>query len=47
MMKYKISELKIKNFKCFTDVKFDFGGDNLVVFDGPKGYGKRTSFELL
>lgn len=47
MMKYKISELKIKNFKCFTDVKFDFGGDNLVVFDGPNGYGKTTSFEAL
>ncbi|WP_343607579.1 AAA family ATPase [Chryseobacterium oranimense] len=47
MMKYKISELKIKNFKCFTDVNFDFGGDNLVVFDGPNGYGKTTSFEAL
>lgn len=46
-MKYKISELNIKNFKCFTDVKFDFGGDNLVVFDGPNGYGKTTSFEAL
>ncbi|SDM33304.1 AAA family ATPase [Chryseobacterium taihuense] len=46
-MKYKISELKIKNFKCFTDVNFDFGGDNLVVFDGPNGYGKTTSFEAL
>lgn len=46
-MKYKISELKIKNFKCFTDVRFDFGGDNLVVFDGPNGYGKTTSFEAL
>lgn len=46
-MKYKISELNIKNFKCFTDVNFDFGGDNLVVFDGPNGYGKTTSFEAL
>ncbi|OWP82861.1 hypothetical protein BWK59_13610, partial [Flavobacterium davisii] len=46
-MKYKISELKIKNFKCFTDAGFDFGGDNLVVFDGPNGYGKTTSFEAL
>ncbi|WP_343679681.1 AAA family ATPase [Chryseobacterium arthrosphaerae] len=46
-MKYRISELKIKNFKCFTDVNFDFGGDNLVVFDGPNEYGKTTSFEAL
>lgn len=46
-MKYRISELKIKNFKCFTDVNFNFGGDNLVVFDGPNGYGKTTSFEAL
>lgn len=46
-MKYKISELNIKNFKCFTDISFDFGGDNLVVFDGPNGYGKTTSFEAL
>jgi exonuclease SbcC len=46
-MKYRISELNIKNFKCFTDVKFDFEGYNLVVFDGPNGYGKTTSFEAL
>lgn len=46
-MRYKISELKIKNFKCFTDVSFDFGDDNLVVFDGPNGYGKTTLFEAL
>lgn len=47
MMRYKIFELNIKNFKCFTDISFDFGGDNLVVFDGPNGYGKTTSFEAL
>ncbi len=47
MSKYRISELNIKNFKYFTDVNFDFGGDNLVVFDGPNGYGKTTSFEAL
>lgn len=47
MSKYRISKLNIKNFKFFTDVNFDFGGDNLVVFDGPNGYGKTTSFEAL
>ena len=45
--KYKISQLKIKNFKCIDKVEFDFESNNLIVFDGPNGYGKTTVFEAI
>ena len=47
MEPYKIASLTIKNFKCFENVIFDFSSNNLVVFDGPNGYGKTTAFEAL
>lgn len=47
MNKYKILSLYIKNFKCITESEFNFDGNNLVVFDGPNGYGKTTCFEAI
>nr|WP_297169492.1 AAA family ATPase [uncultured Dysgonomonas sp.] len=47
MMKYKLSQLQIKNYKCLSDFIFDFQENNLIVFDGPNGYGKTTCFEAL
>lgn len=45
--RYKISQLKIKNFKCISEANFDFESNNLIVFDGPNGYGKTTVFEAI
>lgn len=45
--RYKISQIKIKNFKCISEVNFDFESNNLIVFDGPNGYGKTTIFEAI
>lgn len=47
MMKYKLSRLNIKNYKCLASFLFDFQENNLIVFDGPNGYGKTTCFEAL
>ncbi len=47
MNKYKISSLYIKNFKCITESEFNFDGNNLIVYDGPNGYGKTTCFEAI
>lgn len=47
MNKYKISSLYIKNFKCITESEFNFDSNNLVVYDGPNGYGKTTCFEAI
>lgn len=47
MNKYKISSLYIKNFKCITESEFNFDSNNLIVYDGPNGYGKTTCFEAI
>lgn len=47
MSRFKISQLYIKNFKCFTEITFNFEGNSLIVFDGPNGYGKTTAFEAI
>lgn len=47
MNKYKISNLYIKNFKCITESEFNFDSNNLIVYDGPNGYGKTTCFEAI
>lgn len=46
--KYIIEDIKIQNFKCIE--YFELGNqelNNLVVFDGPNGYGKSTVFEAI
>ncbi|WP_125720212.1 AAA family ATPase [Flavobacterium ustbae] len=45
--RFKISQLKIKNFKCIDKIEFSFDSNNLIVFDGPNGYGKTTVFEAI
>lgn len=44
---YRIKDLHVKNFKCLEDHSFDFGEKNLVLFDGPNGYGKTTVYDAL
>lgn len=44
---YRIKNLQVKNFKCLEDHSFDFGEKNLVLFDGPNGYGKTTVYDAL
>jgi exonuclease SbcC len=45
--RYKIKTLHVKNFKSIGDAEFDFEDNNLVIFDGPNGYGKTTIYEAI
>ncbi|WP_417873607.1 AAA family ATPase [Xanthomarina gelatinilytica] len=46
-MPIKIQKLSIKNFKVYKSKEFDFVNSNLIVFDGPNGFGKTTVFDAL
>ncbi|MCF2948485.1 AAA family ATPase [Paraglaciecola aquimarina] len=44
----KLGRMRIENFKSFIDpVEFDFTGNDLVLFDGPNGFGKTTVFDAV
>ncbi|WP_042366707.1 AAA family ATPase [Bacteroides neonati] len=45
--KFKIESLSIKNFKGITELNVDFDEKNIVVLDGPNGYGKTTIFDAI
>ena len=44
----KLGRMRIENFKSFVEpVEFDFTGNDLVLFDGPNGFGKTTIFDAV
>ena len=44
----KLGRMRIENFKSFKkSVEFDFTGNDLVLFDGPNGFGKTTIFDAI
>lgn len=43
----KINKIRIKNFRVFKDKKIDFGASDIVVFDGPNGFGKTTIYDAI
>lgn len=44
----KLGRLYIRNFKSFNNPKiFDFRNKDLVLFDGPNGFGKTTIFDAV
>jgi DNA repair protein SbcC/Rad50 len=48
MSKYRIEHIIIQNFKCIEKFEFDnFDLKELIVFDGPNGYGKTTVYEAI
>ncbi|MDP3845892.1 MAG: AAA family ATPase [Pseudomonas sp.] len=47
MKKWKISRLKIENFKPFEDTLFDFRKAAMITLDGPNGFGKTSIFDAL
>lgn len=50
-MPYAISQLKVRNFKCFDSksfYKFEFHKDrNPTILSGPNGFGKTTFFDAI
>lgn len=44
----KLGRMRIENFKSFKEsIEFDFTGRDLVLFDGPNGFGKTTIFDAI
>lgn len=44
---YRIHRLFINNFKLVDETELNFEGKDLVVLDGPNGYGKTTIFDCI
>lgn len=47
MKNWKLSKLKINNFKAFDKVEFDFESSSLLTLEGPNGYGKTSVYDAL
>lgn len=47
MNRYKISKIYIKNFKHINEVTFDLAANDLIILDGPNGFGKTTIFDAV
>lgn len=47
MNKLKIGRIKIKNFKHVKELLINFSNRDLVVLDGPNGFGKTTIFDAV
>lgn len=43
----KIGRIRIKNFKHIKDLELDFSDRDLIVLDGPNGFGKTTIFDAI
>lgn len=46
-MSYRLSKIIMHNFKLFTHAEIDFERKDLVVLDGPNGYGKTSTFDAI
>ena len=46
-MSYKITYLRVFNFKVFDDFELDFKKSNIITLGGPNGYGKTTIFDAI
>lgn len=43
----KISKIRIQNFKVLSDREIDFLSSDLVIFDGPNGFGKTSIYDAI
>ncbi|MGB4075529.1 AAA family ATPase [Pseudomonas sp.] len=46
-MKLNIKKLILENFKAFKNHQFEITSNNLVVLDGPNGFGKTSFFDAV
>lgn len=47
MNKQKINKIYLKNFKHVNEAEINFNNNNLIVLDGPNGFGKTTIFDAI
>ena len=43
----KIKKIHIKNFKLFENFSIKFADHDLIVFDGPNGFGKTSLYDAI
>lgn len=43
----KINKIRIQNFKVFKNITLGFSSSNIIVFDGPNGFGKTTIYDAI
>lgn len=43
----KIKKIGIQNFKVFQNIFIDFDSSDLIVFDGPNGFGKTSIYDAI
>ncbi|EJB8495367.1 AAA family ATPase, partial [Acinetobacter baumannii] len=43
----KLGRLRLNNFKSFHEEFFDFRNLDVIIFDGPNGYGKTSIFDAI
>ena len=43
----KIKKIRIQNFKVFQNTIIDFETSDLIVFDGPNGFGKTSIYDTI
>jgi len=46
-MAFKIKRVQIKNFKVFKNFNSDFDQADLLLFDGPNGFGKTSFYDAV
>lgn len=47
MNKQRINKIYLKNFKHVNEAEINFNNNNLIVLDGPNGFGKTTIFDAI
>ena len=47
MNKFRLNKIHMNNFKLFDKKNIEFKSADLIVLDGPNGYGKTSTFEAI
>lgn len=46
-MKIRIKRIEVEGFKCFQNFSSRFCSENIILFDGPNGFGKTSFYDAI
>ena len=46
-MKIRIKRIEVEGFKCFQNFSRSFQSENIIIFDGPNGFGKTSFYDAI